>query len=76
MPVSKTKMKKAAIAAKSGALPKIPEELLDRAASQAVRGRLRDVQNLGANFGNQSVVINSASVTDCHRPLADGSGVQ
>ncbi len=29
MPISKTKMKNAAIAAKSAALPKIPKELLD-----------------------------------------------
>ena len=30
MPISKTKMKNAAIAARSAALPKIPKELLDQ----------------------------------------------
>ena len=38
MPISKTKMKNAAIAAKSAALPKIPKELLDQFVSGPMTG--------------------------------------
>jgi len=38
MPVSKTKLKNAAIAAKSAALPKIAKELLAQIASGAMTG--------------------------------------
>jgi hypothetical protein len=36
MPISKTKMKNAAIAAKSAVLPKIPKELLDQFVSPSL----------------------------------------
>jgi len=39
MPISKTKMKNAAIAAKSAALPKIPKELLDQFVSGPMTGQ-------------------------------------
>ena len=38
MPISKTKLKNAAIAAKSAALPKIPKELLDQFVSGPMTG--------------------------------------
>lgn len=38
MPMSKTKLKNAAIAAKSAALPKIPKELLDQFVSGPMSG--------------------------------------
>ena len=39
MPISKTKMKNAAIAAKSAALAKIPKELLDKVVSRSMHRR-------------------------------------
>jgi len=38
MPISKTKIKTAAIAAKSAALPKIPMELLDQLVTRPMTG--------------------------------------
>jgi|GEM_PF-5503760 hypothetical protein len=43
MPISKTKLKNAAIAAKSAALPSIPKELLDRGMTvREIRAFLAD----------------------------------
>jgi putative transposase len=72
MPISKTKLKNAAIAAKSAALPKIPKELLDQfvtgpmtgeavnAASMAFKKALIE-RELGAELGHHLGYPNGAA---------------
>ena len=84
MPISKTKLKNAAIAAKSAALPKIPKELLDQfvsgpmtgeavnAASMAFKKALIE-RALGAELGHHLGYPSGATKPDAVANQRNGS---
>jgi len=71
MPISKTKMKNAAIAAKSTALPKIPKELLDQFVSGPMSGEAVNAASMAFKKALIERVLGEVSEILCSRRVVE-----